>query len=170
MLLVNWVKTWVQDIFVSRVKFTKKMSETCSWWNRQRQHSPAGFQSVLDATDHLGSQRQGSPPSGWRWRWPIYVWHPWLCPWRMKMSKWPYHSRHAACGEGSWQKSGGRSRQPDLGGRTGRRPLAGHDDNDGDEDGDGDGDCRNHSPLKVPWFKCLMEISVTILMPMEIEI
>ena len=82
MLLVNWVKTWVQDIFVSRVKFIKKMSETCSWWNRQRQHSRARFQSVLDATDHLGSQRQGSPPSGWRWRWPIYVWHPWLCPWR----------------------------------------------------------------------------------------
>ena len=80
----------------------------------------------------------------------------------------------AACGEGSWQKSGGRSRQPDLGGRTGHRPLAGRDDNDGDEDGDGDdndgdGDCRNHPPLEVPWFKCLMEISVTILMPMGIE-
>ena len=97
----------------------------------------------------------------------------------LKMRKRPYHSRHATCGEGSWQKSGGRSRQQDLGGRTGRRPLAGHD-HDGDEDGDGDyddnddndgdGDCRNHPPLEVPWFKCLMEISVTILMPMEMVI
>ena len=42
----------------------------------------------------------------------------------------------AACGEGSWQKSGGRNRQRGLGARTGHLPLADHvddDDNDGDD-------------------------------------
>ena len=46
----------------------------------------------------------------------------------------------AACVEGSLQKSGGRSRQRDLGGRTSHLPLADDDDDNDDDDNDDDDD------------------------------
>ena len=118
---------------------------TCSLWNKQQQHSQGQFPWVEDVIDFLEFQQPGSPPvceaitcdiiivqllcaskvnlflehqrlvekphSRWKW------YH-----WQGKRKSQPCHNRLSACVEGSWQRSGGRSRRRDLGGRK-DRPL-----------------------------------------------
>ena len=98
----HWFKTALleNNQCCSRVKYDTKMTKTCSWWNRQRQHSQARCQSILAATDHLGSQQRGSPPSKCQWRWPILT-HMTLVVTQMilvvtRVRNWPYCGRHPA--------------------------------------------------------------------------